>query len=292
MGDMVFQGDLTAPVGIDLSGQVAVVTGPSRGGIGFETALGLAKRGAKVLLAARNVEKADADAAVISQEARIKEKPQVIKCDVSSTQSVRDAASAILSQYPKIDILVDNAGAVFDDAKTVENGIEITFATCVLGHHLLNYLLKPRRLVWVTGDIYAIADGSADPFYKGKGIPAYANACLARILLARETKSRTSGEVISVHPGVIQSQFIKANNCFEGIGMKMMDCSRITVSQGAQASLHAATIAASELPEDTIYFHNKFGWYKLNPEDMALNDAKAKELFEKCDSLCGIERNS
>ncbi|CAE7701523.1 unnamed protein product, partial [Symbiodinium sp. CCMP2456] len=145
--DMVFQGNFTAPVGIDLSGQVAVVTGPSRGGIGFETALGLAQRGAKVLLAARNVEKADADAAVISQEAGIKEKPQVIKCDVSSTQSVRDAASAILSQYPKIDILVDNAGAVFDDAKTVENGIEITFATCVLGHHLLNYLLKPRRLV-------------------------------------------------------------------------------------------------------------------------------------------------
>eukprot|EP00439_Symbiodinium_sp_Y106_P056348 s1222_g7.t2 len=248
MGDMVFQGSFTAPVGIDLSGQVAVVTGPSRGGIGFETALGLAQRGAKVLLAARNVEKADADAAVISQEAGIKEKPQVIKCDVSSTQSVRDAASAILSQYPKIDILVDNAGAVFDDAKTVENGIEITFATCVLGHHLLNYLLKPRRLVWVTGDIYAIADGTADPFHKGKGIPAYANACLSRILLARETKSRTSGEVISVHPGVIQSQFIKANNCCEGIGLKMMNCSRITVNQGAQASLHAATIAASELP--------------------------------------------
>ncbi|CAE7454855.1 RE1 [Symbiodinium sp. CCMP2592] len=50
--DMVFQGSFTAPVGIDLSGQVAVVTGPSRGGIGFETALGLAQRGAKVLLAA------------------------------------------------------------------------------------------------------------------------------------------------------------------------------------------------------------------------------------------------
>ena len=49
------------------------------------------------------------------------------------------------------------------EAKTVENEVEISFATCVLGHHLLNHLLKPRRVVWVTGDIYAIADGSAEP---------------------------------------------------------------------------------------------------------------------------------
>ena len=49
------------------------------------------------------------------------------------------------------------------EAKTVENDVEISFATCVLGHHLLNHLLKPRRIVWVTGDIYAIADGSAEP---------------------------------------------------------------------------------------------------------------------------------
>ena len=68
---------------------------------------------------------------------------------------------------------------------------------------MLNFLLKPQRIVWVTGDIYAIADGSANPSFEGKGFSSYANACLARIMLAREMKSRgIATEIIAVHPGV------------------------------------------------------------------------------------------
>ena len=73
MMDMYFQGDFKAPI-VDMAKQTVVITGPSRGGIGFETALALAQRGAQLLLAARNVEKAEADAELIHESAPRKPK--------------------------------------------------------------------------------------------------------------------------------------------------------------------------------------------------------------------------
>lgn len=178
-----------------------------------------------------------------------------------------------------------------EERRNSEDGVEITFATCVLGHHVLNFLLKPQRIVWVTGDIYAISDGSADPNFKGKGIPAYANACLARLMVAREMKRRgIVSEIIAVHPGVIRSQFIKPKNCCEGCFMNCCDCSRINVVAGAQSSIHAATCPSTDLREDTIYFHNKYGWYVLNPNDLAMKESRCQALFDECDKLCNISR--
>ncbi|CAE7678201.1 unnamed protein product [Symbiodinium pilosum] len=281
-GEKEFQGDFTAPE-VDMTGKTVVITGPSRGGIGFETALALARSGATVLLAARNIEKADSDAEVIMQQTG-KDKPKVFKCDVSSV------AQEILKDHAVIDVLINNAGAVFDDGGQA-GPVEITFATCVLGHHLLNYMLKPSRIVWVTGDIYAISDGSANPHFNGKGISAYANACLARLMLARETKRRgLCSEIVAVHPGVIRSQFIKPKGCLEGAMLKSFDWGRITVTAGAQSSIYAATLPSSDLREDTIYYHNKYGWYVLHPNDLAMNATRCEALFDECDKLCEIVR--
>lgn len=94
--DMVFQGKFKAKAA-DMTGKTVVITGPSQGGIRFETALALAGMGAQVLLAARNVEKATADAeAIAAQAPDLKVKPQIFKCDVSSIQSTRACAEQIL----------------------------------------------------------------------------------------------------------------------------------------------------------------------------------------------------
>ena len=71
--DMYFHEKFKAPI-VDMSNETVVITGPSRGGIGFETALALAQRGAQVLLAARNVEKAEKDAELIHESAPLKPK--------------------------------------------------------------------------------------------------------------------------------------------------------------------------------------------------------------------------
>ncbi|CAE6955318.1 unnamed protein product [Symbiodinium natans] len=270
---------------VEMQGKTVLITGPSRGGIGFETALALARQGATLLLAARNVEKATADAEAIASQIGSGQKPEVFKCDVSSTESTRECAEQILKAYPVIDVLINNAGAVFDEEKKVESGVEISFATCVLGHHLLNHMLKPRRLVWVTGDIYAISDGSADPYFKGKGIPAYANACLARLMLAREIRRRgLCDEIVAVHPGVIRSQFIKPKGCLQAAMVSSYDWGRISVVAGAQSSIFAASCPASDLHQETVYFHNKYGWYVLSPTDLARNEGRCQALFDECAS--------
>jgi len=287
--DCVFQGNFTAKE-VDMTGKTVVITGPSRGGIGFETAFSLAKQGAKVLFAARNLEKATKELEDMTSMATLPVKPELFKCDVSSVESARKCAEEILKEH-SVDVLINNAGAVFEEKKKNDDGVEITFATCVLGHHMLNFLLKPQRIVWVTGDIYAIANGSANPSFEGKGFSSYANACLARIMLAREMKSRgIATEIIAVHPGVIRSQFAKPKNCCEGFVMNWCDCSRIDVVKGAQSSIYAATCPSSDLPKETIYFHNKYGWYVLKPGDLAVNEARCKSLFDECDALCGISR--
>ena len=81
-------------------------------------------------------------------------------------------------------------------------------------------------------------------------------------------------EVIAVHPGVIRSQFIKENTCWEAwllilklkrlvtkdtLMIKCCLCGRIDVEAGAQSSIYAASCPASDIPGDTIYFHNKHG---------------------------------
>ena len=286
----MFQGNFKARE-VDMTGKTVVVTGPSRGGIGFETALALARQGATVLLAARNMEKATNDAEAIAVETPGKVKPQIFKCDVSSIGSARSCAEQIFQEHPVVDVLINNAGAVFDEKGSSEDDVEITFATCVVGHHMLNFLLKPVRIVWVTGDIYAISDGSANPNFKGKGVSAYANACLARLMLAREMKRRgIDTEIIAVHPGVIKSQFIKPKNCCEGCLMSICVCGRIDVVAGAQSSIYAATCPSSDLREDTIYFHNKYGWYVLTPNDLAMKESRSQALFDECDKLCNISR--
>eukprot|EP00913_Durusdinium_trenchii_P004384 g4063.t1 len=123
--DMMFQGNFRAPP-VDFAGKTVAITGPSRGGIGYETAQVLAERGATVLLCARNLEKAEKDATAIMEETG--KKPKVFKCDVSSLASARACAEEILKEHPVLDVLINNAGAVFDESGTVDE-VEITFAT-------------------------------------------------------------------------------------------------------------------------------------------------------------------
>eukprot|EP00951_Prasinocladus_malaysianus_P026589 scaffold236366_cov50-Prasinocladus_malaysianus.AAC.1 len=140
-----------------------------------------------VTLGCRNNAKAKAAEAAIREACPdSKGRLWTVNCDVSSLASVRSFASEIVSSNRiPVDVIVANAGAVISPRAETPEGIEMTFATCVLGHLLLLDLLKPQRMVWVTGDLYCIASATpADPKYPGSGIGAYANACLGRLMLA------------------------------------------------------------------------------------------------------------
>ncbi len=125
-------------------GRTAVVTG-ANSGIGFEAALGLAEKGARVVLACRSRSKADAAAEAIRARA-----PQAeldfVPLDLSSLDSVREAAETLRARHDKIDLLINNAGVMALPYRQTADGFEMQFGTNHLGHFALTGLLLDRTL--------------------------------------------------------------------------------------------------------------------------------------------------
>lgn len=278
---------------MDMTDKTVVITGPTIGGIGFETAKALATFGARIILGARNTTTA-AEAAAQIREAAPSSSVELLQCDVSQLESVVAFAEGLAPLAPDgVDVLVCNAGATFRGSQKTAEGVEMTFAVCALGHHKLVHLVRPKRLVWVTGDIYILSKGMPDPFENVTGEPAYFKACLARLLLARRWKKQASRdgtpmEVVAVHPGVINSDFAKVG----GLVKKIAGTVLISTEQGAQAGILAASAPSADIHQEQAlpYYHNKSGWVDLRHDDIAMDEAAAQKLFEKCDEICGIQR--
>jgi NAD(P)-dependent dehydrogenase (short-subunit alcohol dehydrogenase family) len=157
-----------------LAGKLAVVTG-GNGGLGLATALGLARAGAHVVIAARNPDKA---AAALDQLRR--EVPgaaaEVVPLDLGSLDSVRTAAEAILAAQPTVDVLVNNAGVMGTPERATADGFELQLGTNHLGHFAFTALLLPAilrsdqaRVVTVTSTARHIGRpvDPDDPFLRG-----------------------------------------------------------------------------------------------------------------------------
>src|SRR5258705_9605829 len=119
--------------GVDLSGKIAVVTGASSG-LGLQTVATLASAGAEVVAAVRDPDNLG----------ELTEDIDAVPLDLARLDSVRAAAAAIVAQYPRVDILINNAGVMFTPASTTAEGFELQFGVNHLGHFLLTTLLLPQ----------------------------------------------------------------------------------------------------------------------------------------------------
>jgi NAD(P)-dependent dehydrogenase (short-subunit alcohol dehydrogenase family) len=129
----------------DQTGRVAIVTG-SNTGLGLDTSRILAARGARVVLAVRNIDKGNAAAAkIVGSVPRADVKVQPL--DLGSLQSVRTAAEELKAVYPRIDLLINNAGVMYPSPRqTTSDGFELQFGTNHLGHFALTGLLLENLL--------------------------------------------------------------------------------------------------------------------------------------------------
>ena len=187
-----------------------VVTG-ANSGIGFETARALADLGAEVVLVCRNAERADAAVERIRTETG-NPRVRAVLADLSDLASVRELARE-LGDAP-LDVLVHNAGVLPNERVESADGREITWATHVLGPHLLTRLLRERlseakgRVVWVSsGGMYARRLELEDPEWLERdydGVLAYAETKRAQVVLARRWARELTADgvmVASMHPG-------------------------------------------------------------------------------------------
>ncbi len=198
--------------------KVAIVTG-ANGGLGYETALGLAKKDIEVILACRNLQKAEAAKSRIIYEypkAQIKS----IKLDVSSLCDVREFATQFQRQYEQLDLLINNAGIMMSPYKVTEDGFENQLATNYLGHFVLTGLMLPllagtpsSRVVTLSSLSYKWAEIQFDDFHATKGYSrrkAYGQSKRACLIFAYELQRRLATArhntlSVAVHPGLCKT---------------------------------------------------------------------------------------
>ena len=201
-----------------LAGKTVIITGANTG-IGKETAIDMAKRQARVIMACRSVERGEKAAEDVR---RASGSSNVVfqQLDLASLTSVRRFCERVLKKEPHINILINNAGIMACPYWKTEDGFEMQFGVNHLGHFLLTNLLLDRlkeapaaRIVNVSALAYVWAKGinfddiNSEKFYQP--ITAYCQSKLANVLFTRSLAKRLEGTNVttnSLHPGVIHTE--------------------------------------------------------------------------------------
>lgn len=281
---------------MSMHGRVVVVTG-SNVGIGLETAVGVAERGATTVLACRNQSKAEAAAKEVTRRTW-NDDVHVVALDLADLASVRKAADEILSRWGRLDVLVNNAGGTWSERQVTAQGIEYTFGVNHLGpFYLTNLLLArlrdgaPSRVVCVSsvGHHFTPAgmhfeDLQSERRYEG--MEAYCRSKLANVLFVRELARRERATVLTAnaaHPGWVRSSFGMDGDTggVVGFGLRVIRPLQISPRRGARTSIYLAT--SPKVADETGMY-----WVRSKPGHMsrrARDDAAAERLWEESERL-------
>ena len=270
----------------DMSGRICLVTGATRG-IGRATAEALAKSGAHVLLHGRD----SASVGAVCREMIRYGQVDGVVGDLSSLAAVRKLATDVATQYPRLDVLVNNAGTGTRRRQTTVDGYERTFAINHLAPFLLTNLLlerlkaaKAARVVTVSSMAHRGATLDFDDLNweqrKFRGLGAYGASKLANILFTLELANRLAGSGVTancLHPGVV------ATNIFTAFGGRtgkvftvLLRPFMLSPADGAKTSVYLAS--SPEVASVTGKFFDKCR--EVQPTPAAQDAAAAKRLWE------------
>jgi NAD(P)-dependent dehydrogenase (short-subunit alcohol dehydrogenase family) len=271
-----------------LDGKTALVTGATSG-IGWETARGLSALHAQVIVHGRS--DASAQRAVDQMRARqANAKLEAVAGDFSSFKAVRQLAAHILKTYPRLDILILNAGLVTQNRVLSADGLELQIAVNHLGPFLFTLLLlerlkasAPARIVVVSSGLHRRAKLDVDDLMferrRYDGIEAYAQSKLANLLFARKLAADLKGSGVTVnalHPGVVGTDLARHSGSALQLMFTLMKPFMMSPKAGAKTSLH---LAASSLVQDATG-----GYYEhclpVDPSVEAQRDDLAQALWD------------
>jgi NAD(P)-dependent dehydrogenase (short-subunit alcohol dehydrogenase family) len=278
-------------------GKTALVTGANTG-IGLETAAGLAAQGANVVITARDPAKGK-DAVETIRRRHPDATVDVMQLDLSRLHDVRTFAKEFAARYPKLDVLINNAGLVLDKHILTEDGLETTFQVNHLGPFLLTNLLldnlkaaAPSRIVNVASTAHRGVTIDFDDLQNESGyrsMRAYGKSKLCNILFTRELARRLSGTGVtanSLHPGTVRTGFGRDGDVsgLFAIGIRFGGMFFKSPAQGARTSIHVAS--APDLENTTgEYFVNR---RVSKPSAAACDDEAARRLWEVSEQLVGL----
>ncbi len=277
-----------------LKGRVAVVTGGASG-LGWGIARALAARRATVVLVGRAESRSVAAAAEISAQTQNSEVYPLSVTDLAVRSEVSRVVTVLTERYPRIHLLVNNAGGYFHRREVTSEGLERTFALDVLAPFLLTARLLPRLLESAPSKVLMVASeahrgnsvdfGNLQGDHGYRGYRAYGRSKLELILLAREFARRLHDfpvTVNAVHPGVVASGFGRNNGGVVGYatGLAMRLFGR-SVSAAAEDVVFDATEPSLEKVTGEYLSHRQVRSGSAESRNMVV----ALRLYETCAEL-------
>jgi len=304
----------------DLNGKTYIVTG-ANSGVGFETSQQLVKQGAHVVMACRRPS--------AGEEARSSfENPigtsEVIKCDLSDLDSVRNFVAEFKSKNDRLDGLICNAGMVNmkNELNYTKDGFEITWAVSFFGHFLMTELLldtlkqsSPSRIAILSSVVHANSPNNRykvhldDLFFKNRkfnNFDAYGEVKVANVLYAKELAERLEGTGVttaSIHPGWARSNFGKGGSWWMDTLMALAGPFTQNMSnsnwESAQTSLYvmlsddAPNHSGAYFSQHSVLYRDKEcrkgGWPMQTPNPNARDMSTARKLVALAKELVGLQ---
>jgi len=278
-----------------MSGKTVLITG-ANSGIGLEATVKLARRGAAVMMVGRNREKLDLAVADARARAGTREVSSLV-CDLSSQVSIRALAAEVQKKVPRLDVLVNNAGAVSAARRLTVDGLEETFAVNHLGYFLLTSLLldlvirsAPARIINVASVAHRSGTLDFDDLQFEKGystMRAYGRSKLCNVLFSNELARRLAGTgvtVNSLHPGAVATHIWSRAPTMALPILALAKLFMLSPEEGADTIVYLA--ASPELEGRTGGYYEKN--LPVRPSRLAQDEAIARRLWDESARLTGL----
>ena len=280
-----------------MQGKVVVITGATSG-IGQVAAERLAGMGARMVLVARD--KGRGEAALARLRARAPGAAHSIHyADLSRLAEMKRVAAEIAAAEPRIDALINNAGALFSSRHVTEDRLELTFALNHMAYFLLTHGLRerllasaPARVVNTASDAHKRANLDLDDLQSANGysgFKAYVRSKLANILFTRDLARRLAGTGVTancLHPGFVATRFGDQSGGFVSYAIRFWKkMFAISSEEGAETLVYLAS-APEVANVSGAYFYK---CRPATPTKEAQDDAAAQRLWIESAKLAGLE---
>ena len=275
-----------------MQGKTVVATGATSG-VGEQAVIALARMGARIVFVARDEKRAEATLDKLESVApRLGHRVHL--ADLSSMAETRRVGLLIAEGEPRVDVLVNNAGAMFADRRVTAEGLELTFALNHMAYFLLTLALEerlaaaaPARVVSTSSMAHqgmSLDFSDLQSARRYNGWRTYGRSKLANILFTREAARRLAGVGVTAncfHPGFVASRFGSASGGWTSRLIPLAKIFAITPVEGADTLVYLAS--APEVAKVTgAYFVKRKA---VQPSAAARDDAAARKLWEASEAL-------
>jgi NAD(P)-dependent dehydrogenase (short-subunit alcohol dehydrogenase family) len=277
-----------------MQGKTVVATGATSG-IGEVAVVELARLGARIVFVARDAQRAAATLAKLEAAAPARGH-RVHVADLSLVAEAKRVGDEIAAAEPRVDVLINNAGAIFSDRRITAEGLERTFALNHMAYFALTAALRerlvdsaPARVVSTASTAHAGATLDFDDLQCAKGYSswkAYNRSKLANILFTRELAKRLAETGVTancLHPGVVASRFGDQLGGLTGLLFPLAKRFFISPAQGADTIVYLASS-----PDVATITGEYFAKRKIvTPSSAARDDASAARLWAMSEAIAG-----